>query len=66
MLMGKGCTSVALDYRDYMVEMYGEEFIEELRQKSREVKKWDRYELEDMYKEINEQIKELEDERHVL
>jgi len=66
MLMGKGCTSVALDYRDYMVEMYGEEFIEELRAKSREVKKWDRWELEDMYKEINEQIKELEDERHVL
>ena len=64
--MGKGDTTVFLAYYDYMKDTYGEEFIEKLREKSREVKKWDRWELEEMYKEINEQIKELEDERHVL
>lgn len=63
---GKGDSTVFLAYYDYMKDMYGEDFIEELREKSREVKKWDRWELEEMYKEINEQIKEIEDERHVL
>ena len=58
--MSKGDTTVFLAYRDYMVEMYGEEFIEELRDKSREGKKWDRYELEEMRREIMEQIKSLE------
>lgn len=55
---GKGDTTVFLNYYDYMKDMYGEEFIEELRAKSKEVKKWDRWELEEMYKDIQRQIKE--------
>jgi len=62
--MGKGDSTVFLNYIDYMKDMYGEDFIEELRAKSREVKKWDRWELEEMRKDIMDQIKELE--KHVL
>lgn len=45
-------------YAAYMVEMYGKEFIEELHQKSREVKKWCRCELEDLIKDYKLQIKQ--------
>lgn len=57
-LMSKGCVRTMEGYRKYMVETYGEGFIEDLIQKSRETKKWDRYELEEMRKEIREQIKQ--------
>jgi len=59
--MGRGDSTVFLNYYDYMKDKYGEEFIEELREKSREVKKWDRYELEEMYQDIQKRIKEEEE-----
>lgn len=50
--------------RQYMVDTYGEVGVREIEDKSREVKKWDRWELEEMRKDIMDQIKELE--KHVL
>ena len=59
--MGKGQdTETYLRYRDYMVEKHGEDFVEELRAKAREVKKWDRWELEEMMERIQKEIKEQE------
>ena len=56
--MGRGDSTVFLAYYDYMKDTYGEEFIDELRQLSREVKKWDRYELQEMWDDVNAQIKD--------
>ena len=58
MLMSKGDQRVYEGYRKAMVDMYGEDFISELMLMTRETKKWDRFELEDMKKEIKSQIKE--------
>ena len=44
----------------YMTEMYGIEFIEELKAMSRETKKYTREEVETIKKELAEDIRKLE------
>lgn len=66
----KGCNgfgmkyrpSVVLDYRRYMVGMYGEELVRELEQLSKQPKKFTRYELEELKAEFAKQIK-IQEER---
>ena len=52
-----GETTVSLNYREYMVDMYKEDFVEELRALSRKPHKWIRSEIRDLHAEIREQIK---------
>lgn len=49
--------SGVLDYRRYMVEMYGEDFVTEIEMLSRETKKYFRPELEDLKSELKDRIK---------
>ena len=57
---GWGDADTGAKYYDFMVDMYGEEFIEELRQMKHKPKKHDRVELERIKKENAALIKELE------
>lgn len=45
-------------YARYMVDTYGRDFVEELHQKSRQVHKWNRVELEDLIISLKERITE--------
>ena len=56
--MSHGDTQVTEGYRRALVDMYGEEFIEELVALSRQTKKWDRLELSEMNIDIDRQIRE--------
>jgi len=64
----KGCngfgmkykSSVVLDYRRYMVDMYGEEFVEELEMAKHKTHKFYRPELEEMIIELSERVREQE------
>lgn len=47
-------------YAAFMVDTYGKEFIEELHSMSRETKKYYRDEVEEIIKDLKEQIKEQE------
>lgn len=58
--MSKGDTKVFEGYRRYMVDMYGESFISELRQMANSPKKFLRSELEDMISELKVIEKDLE------
>lgn len=49
-----------LDYRRFMVEMYGESFVQELEQAKHKPHKWNRLELEDMIVELKQRVKEQE------
>lgn len=46
-------------YYEYMVKTYGEEFIEELKQRDRESKQWKPYELEELQDIFLRQIAEI-------
>ncbi len=50
-------TSGVLDYRRYMVDMYGEKGVDELEALSRKIKKYSRPEVEDIKQDFREQIK---------
>ena len=54
---GFSTSTTVLDYRDYMLEMYGKEWVEWLREESRKIKKWTRQELLELHLEIKEQLK---------
>ena len=54
---GFSTSTTVLDYRDYMVEMYGKEWVEWLRKESQKIKKWTRPELLELHLEIKEQLK---------
>lgn len=59
--MGKfGKSSVAYTYYQYMTNLYGDEFVEELIQESKKEWKWFKPELEERLEEINREIKQLE------
>ena len=51
---------VADDYNQYMREMYGHEFVEELTRTKRDITKRTRAELEDIKSEFRARVKELE------
>jgi CRISPR/Cas system CMR-associated protein Cmr3 (group 5 of RAMP superfamily) len=53
---------VADDYYAYMVNMYGQDFVDELRQKKREVVKRKRADLEDTLTELKARAKELDEQ----
>lgn len=48
-------------YATFMVDMYGRDFVEALHRKSREVKKWNRLELEELIQDFKDQIKYHQD-----
>ena len=48
------------DYRRYMVEMYGEDYVEWLTDTKREIRKYTRAELEEFISETKEAIKDQE------
>jgi len=52
--------SGVLDYRRYMVGMYGEELVRDLEQLSKQPKKFSRQEVEELATEFKRQIKEQE------
>jgi hypothetical protein len=52
--------SGVLAYREYMVSMYGEEFVSELIQQSRQVKKYTRHEVEGLIFDFKRRIAEQE------
>lgn len=52
--------SGVLDYRRYMVETYGADFVEELEQISKQTKKYNRPELEDLKAELKQRIAEFD------
>jgi hypothetical protein len=52
--------SGVLDYRRYMVGMYGEELVQDLEQLAKQPKKFARAELEDLAAEFRRQIREQE------
>ena len=52
--------SGVLDYRRYMVSMYGEELVRDLEQLSKQPKKYTRQEVEELGAEFKRQIKEQE------
>ena len=54
--------SGVLDYRRYMVGMYGEELVQELEQLSKQPKKYSRDEIEELSAEFKRQIK-IQEER---
>lgn len=54
-------TGTVLEYRRYMIEMYGDGFVGDLELESKQVKKWDRGYLEEFKKDTARQIKELEE-----
>ena len=59
--MGKfGKSTVAYTYYQYMTNLYGDEFVEELIQESKKEWKWFKPELEERLEEINREIKQLE------
>ena len=58
--MSKGDTRKYEGYRRFMVDTYGEEFIEELLIMSKKPIKYTRVELEDLVQELKSQKKELE------
>ena len=49
-----------IQYRRYMDETYGAEFVEELEALSRTVKKYTRSEAEDILEDLKAQLKDLE------
>jgi uncharacterized alpha-E superfamily protein len=49
-------SSVVLTYRSFMVDMYGEQFVEELEIQSKQVAKFSRGYLEDMKADLKKQI----------
>ena len=53
---------VADDYYAYMVNMYGQDFVDELRQKKREVVKRKRADLEETLAELKARAKELDEQ----
>tara|TARA_R110000868_G_scaffold207972_5_gene457114 strand:+ start:1390 stop:1812 length:423 start_codon:yes stop_codon:yes gene_type:complete len=58
--MSHGDTKVVSAYRRYMVEMYGEDFLEYLEKLAWTPKKFDRAEIEALTKDLKAQIKEYE------
>jgi len=52
--------SVVLEYRRYMVGMYGEELVRDLEQLSKQPKKYSRQEVQELSDEFKRQIKEQE------
>jgi hypothetical protein len=62
-LWGMKKASVILTYRQYLVERYGHEAILDLEERSKQVHKWNRIELEDLISELtdktNEKLKEI-------
>jgi len=52
--------TTVLKYRQYMVDMYGEDFVEEMLEMSRQVKKYTRAEALDIYADLKIQVKEAE------
>lgn len=59
--MGKfGKSTVAYKYYQYMTNLYGDEFVEELIEESKKEWKWFKPELEERLEEINNEIKHLE------
>lgn len=53
---------VADDYYAYMVSMYGQDFVDELRQKKREVVKRKRADLEEILAELKARAKDLNEQ----
>jgi uncharacterized alpha-E superfamily protein len=49
--------STVLSYRRYMVEMYGQKFVNNLEKEAKQIKKFTRSELEQMKADFKEQIK---------
>lgn len=59
---GKGDTLVTLNYRENMLDMYGEEFVLELEVLAKQPKKHSRPDLEEQLKDIRKRNRELEAE----
>ena len=57
---GKGDTLVNIDYRNWMIEFYGEEFVEELEILARKPADHFGPDIEDQIKEVRAKCKELE------
>lgn len=55
-----GNSVITMDYERAMVDYYGKDFVEEMKDLSREVKKHDRIEMIELKKEYERQIKDLE------
>jgi hypothetical protein len=53
-------SSVVLDYRRYMDDMYGKDFVDELVQRSKQPHKHNRQEIEDRIQEVKDLIKVLQ------
>ena len=49
--------SVVLDYKNYMVEMYGRDGAEKLELQSKQTHKWNRQEIKELHDDIKQQIK---------
>ena len=47
-------------YTKYMIDMYGEDYVEEMKIRAKKPHKYDRGELEELKKDYKRQIKELE------
>lgn len=58
--MSHGDTKVVSAYRRYMVEMYGEDFLDHLEALAHKPAKFDRAEIEDLTKTLKTQIKQYE------
>ena len=52
--------TTVLKYRQYMVDMYGEDFVEEMLEMSRQVKKYTRAEALEIHADLKIQVKEAE------
>jgi len=58
---GMGKTSVVLKYREKLVEMYGEESVQDLESLPYKPFKWNRLELNELIEKYQQEIKELEE-----
>ena len=52
--------TTVLKYRQYMVDMYGEDFVEEMLEISRQVKKYTRAEALEIHVDLKARVKEAE------
>jgi len=53
--------TTVLKYRAYMVDMYGEDFVEEMLEESRQVKKYTRAEALEILADLKARVKEREE-----
>ena len=59
-------TTTVLKYRQYMVDMYGEDFVEEMLEISRQVKKYTKAEALEIHADLKALVKEQEEKLNSL